>query len=502
MKIPRAKYRILSVVFIILAGAIFAFSFSDTTKYNTDFSTSFDVFSVDNFYDNEQQSFSGEKTSFSTFSYNAVDKIDGVLLIENLFEIRTQEGALIASFERLYGIDPQTGRHVPGYGDRERDGFLFGPTRSNSKNSFVYWHTNYDGPAFMTFNGQERLYGLKADRYTTNYQGVRIDQTANLTHLPGVPEERGIILEPELTIWVEARTGRMIKFEDHTTAYYYDRETGERLEPWNRFRNRLNETSVQQNVQAIQARVFSNILQRFIAPVAFLLLAFMFGLPKITRRLLPMPSVRRTVSRAAIVTVLVGAALVIFGWMADIDVLKSVIPGLVTMKFSTATTFVLAVVVVILSDPIVRKQGVSQIFLPVASLTMFIIMGTLFVTSSLGIFSGIENLFVIESADLIAGGVPGRPSYGTMTAFLLIGAAGIDAMYYFGRREHARQLLGVLTTLIGSVALLGYIFEIPLMYYQFTDASSAMAFHTALFFVLLGSALWLQKSQRADQTEV
>ena len=204
-----------------------------------------EIFSLDNFYDVELGDFFSEQISKTKFSYEAISRKDDILAIKNLFRVRTIPGDKIFEVERLYGIDRFTGEHVLGYGDRDREGYLFAPKGLKKGQSFIYWHINYDSPARMKFQGEEELYGLKVYRYEEDYHA---DQTKNLLHLPLVGKERGVELDINLQTWIEPVTGRLIKYEDNTIAYYYDLETKERIHPWNKFNNRYEEDSVKKQV--------------------------------------------------------------------------------------------------------------------------------------------------------------------------------------------------------------------------------------------------------------
>ena len=72
----------------------------------------------------------------------------------------------------------------------------------------------------------------------------------------------------------------------------------------------------------------------------------------------------------------------------------------------------------------------------------------------------------------------------SMLAFLALAAVG------FMNQGWDRQIraLGVFCIVVGVVALAGYAIGAPLMYYS-TEASSAMAPHTALLFVAAGLAV-------------
>lgn len=203
------------------------------------FQYSADVVSQDNFYDSKKDQFQGPETSVTKFFYTIESKKRDNFIIKNVFDVRRTTGEKIFTVERLYGIDPKTERHTKGLGDHDREGYLFAP-RHVDKRDFIYWHVNYDGPALLKFKGREKLYGLNVHRFETDYHA---DQTENLSHLPGVGKERGINLDINLNLWIEPETGRLIKYQDKTTAYYYDLESGQRLHPWNSFTNTFSEES-------------------------------------------------------------------------------------------------------------------------------------------------------------------------------------------------------------------------------------------------------------------
>jgi len=251
------------------------------TKLPADFSYEADVLSIDNFYDEAKNDFSGEARSVTKFSYEVLGEKDGVLTIKNVFDVRTVTGDPIFAVERLYGIDPKTGEHVAGYGDKDRVGYLFAPKGLKYGEPFTYWHINYDGPAHMQFAGEEVINGLKVYRYESRYEGVDIDQTQNLTFLPGVGVTRGINLDPYLQLWIEPVTGYLVKYKDATTAYYYDLQTKQRLHPWNQFGNTYERASVIENTQVAktqklitQTTAVTIPLLLFVAALTLLSLAF------------------------------------------------------------------------------------------------------------------------------------------------------------------------------------------------------------------------------------
>lgn len=220
-----------------------------------DFTYSADIVSYDDFYDAQAKEYKGPVLSNTTFSYKVAQVDSKALTISNKFDVRKPNGDQIFTVDREYGIDPSTGAHTKGYGDKDRTGYLFAP-RNLQREDFEYWHVNYDTPAQMKFNSEETIAGVK----TFVYQGsFTADQTGELANLPEVGTSRGISVDVKLKLWVEPISGHLVKYQDDSTAYYYDLTSKKRLYPWNHFTNTYKFTSIAQ--QAKTATLLSQKVQ-------------------------------------------------------------------------------------------------------------------------------------------------------------------------------------------------------------------------------------------------
>lgn len=276
-------FEILSILIIIFIP-IWIFRFApELTKIPDDFSYSADVVSFDNFFDLDKDQYGGEQRSSTRFSYVTESKQGDIVTLKNIFDVRTLDGKEIFSVSRDYGVNQFSGKHVAGFGDHDRTGYLFAPrmkgllSESPDKGSFVYWHINYDTPAFMEYRGQETLQGLSVYRYESYFSA---DQTDELTGaLPDVGETLGVTLDVHLQLWIEPYTGFLVAYEDQTEAYYYDLASKKRLYPWNKFRNSYTDNSIAEH--AFIARTlkqkytfFTFILPGLIALTILILLLF------------------------------------------------------------------------------------------------------------------------------------------------------------------------------------------------------------------------------------
>lgn len=186
--------------------------------------------------------------------------------------------------------------------------------------------------------------------------------------------------------------------------------------------------------------------------------------------------------------VTIGAAIIVMiGWYADIDILKSVSPAWVSMKFNTALAFLMSgIILYLMNEAYKRNSQLAKIFLQVPVLVILLIITTLFIFSILGIQSGIENLFLKEKESAIMTTVPGRPSIGTMIDFNLIVAASIALLLNASKLQKLLSLVGLAIIVIGGLAIIGYATNTPVLYYSVEGWSTAMAFHTATLFILIG----------------
>lgn len=199
---------------------------------------------------------------------------------------------------------------------------------------------------------------------------------------------------------------------------------------------------------------------------------------------------KRTIAKVLSLVVIIAGFMVIIGWIFDIGFLKSITPGWVSMKFTTAIAFVLSgISLYFVARAFESEFDKAQVVLSVTSLTIILLMGVLFFSAVLKIHTGIEELFIKEAPGTVKTVAPGRPSIPTMFNFILIGAAGILTILNPEKSRLKLKFIGLLVGTIGATAVVGYIMDAPLLYYYIEGVNSAIAFHTAALFVLLGTGL-------------
>jgi len=196
---------------------------------------------------------------------------------------------------------------------------------------------------------------------------------------------------------------------------------------------------------------------------------------------------KRKTAKVLALVVSVAGILVILGWIFDVGSLKSLSPAWISMKFNTAVAFVLSgVILYFIAQTRTGESDAAQVALPIASLMILLLMGTLFFSTLFGVHTGAEELFIQDLEAIPTMVIPGQPSLPTMFNFILIASAAILVTFNPAKWTAVLKIKGFLIGMIGTVAVVGYLTNVPLLYYFVPGANNAMACHTAILFVFLG----------------
>ncbi len=185
-----------------------------------------------------------------------------------------------------------------------------------------------------------------------------------------------------------------------------------------------------------------------------------------------------------ILSFLVGI-LVIVGWVLDLPVLKTVLPGSVSMKFNTAFCFVLSGAALCL---LCRKGGAWIRGMARGLVVLVFLMGFLTCLEYMGHYDlGIDQLVFLDMDETRGTALPGRMSPLTASSFVLLALA----LFFFDDKNRKRlflaHFLAIGVCAISLLALLGYTYGI-IPFYAISK-STGMALHTAVLFLALGLAV-------------
>lgn len=202
--------------------------------------------------------------------------------------------------------------------------------------------------------------------------------------------------------------------------------------------------------------------------------------------------------RRKIIQILMGivaleAVVVMVGWIFNIDALTRVFSGGINMSFPTALIFFLSAIGLYYVHRTVKDEyEFSDILLSGITLFVFLILITLVVGYFTGVQTGIENLFLqAQQYQLLNTTIAGGPAIPTMIGFSLFGWANIAALFPGKKRNTLLGVIGYVIFVCNIVFVIGYLANIPVLYFKFNNSVTPIAFNTALSFLLLSFCLIL-----------
>ncbi len=185
----------------------------------------------------------------------------------------------------------------------------------------------------------------------------------------------------------------------------------------------------------------------------------------------------RTVARLGGVLLLILGALVLLGWLWNIGLLTTVLPGRMAMKPNTAIGFLflgLALYMLTRSE----KTRITQIWCA-ASAGVVILIGLLTLSEYLlQADLGIDQLLF---KDLAQSPFPGRMAHITAFNFCIAGFS-VLLFAFSEKRANISQVFAATTGLSALFAVIGYLYGLPVLYgsVQYTS----MALHTGVGFMI------------------
>jgi diguanylate cyclase (GGDEF)-like protein len=182
----------------------------------------------------------------------------------------------------------------------------------------------------------------------------------------------------------------------------------------------------------------------------------------------------------SIVVILIGCV-VIVGWIKDITVLKSVLPGWVAMKANTAICLILEGMSLWLWHWRAAISVIRRAAQVCAALVVVVGLLTL-IQYVFNLDLGIDQIFFQASIDPLGDEAPGRMAVHTAVIFVLLGSS-LLLLSLAHPKYFVAQLLAIVAFFISGMGLLGYIYGNAYLY-KFGSLTS-IAVHTAVAFVLL-----------------
>ncbi len=178
--------------------------------------------------------------------------------------------------------------------------------------------------------------------------------------------------------------------------------------------------------------------------------------------------------------------LVLVGWLFDLDVLKSLVPGWPTMKSNTAVLLIVSAILLWIQ---VQGQRRSWLVWP-AALLMLLVAGLTLVQFLFGASFGIDQLLFKDPVPLDLH--PGRMSFFTAVSFTLLAFSFLSL--HHASEKFPKEYFLIPVCVIAMLALIGYLYGVS-SFYKF-GAYASIAAHTAFSLLLLSIGIFFAQPDR------
>lgn len=199
---------------------------------------------------------------------------------------------------------------------------------------------------------------------------------------------------------------------------------------------------------------------------------------------------------SGLVAALIGG-IVLIGWILDITYLKSIVPGLATMKANTALFFLLTGSALWLLNT-TKQLPFEKYKLPIAKVLALIVALLAAITLSQDLFNwnfNVDELLFEDSANRSGWFPAGRMSPGTSFNFILLSASIILLLTRTNRGRSFSHVLALTVAILSLLPLIGYAYNVESLYR--VALYSTMALHTTLAFLVLSTGVLLTYTEKS-----
>jgi signal transduction histidine kinase/CheY-like chemotaxis protein len=185
----------------------------------------------------------------------------------------------------------------------------------------------------------------------------------------------------------------------------------------------------------------------------------------------------RTAGWLALGTLALGS-LVLVGWTANVDALKTVRPGLASMKPNTALCFLLGGISLWIRHSPRASVEWMRPFAGIGAALVVAVSGLTLVEYAAGVNLGLDEVLFHDDAIVLSAVAPGRMAVATAVAFSLVGVALMSIDVETKRVGRPAQWIALLGTALTLLAIVGYLYGLNGLYE--IPAFASVAVHTAL----------------------
>ncbi len=179
-----------------------------------------------------------------------------------------------------------------------------------------------------------------------------------------------------------------------------------------------------------------------------------------------------------------------YGWIFNIEILKSFFPNQLPMKFITSVCFFFsALTIIFVSESVKGKREVSQVVLPATSISVLLLMSIAVTGSYLNVETGIESLFVGVQSRTTTLALGDMPAVVEVISFIFIAMIGMLTLFRIRYLKNVAFFCGVFIFICGILALVGNLINNDFLNFNFFVFDYPIVFSASIIFIILGLAL-------------
>lgn len=175
--------------------------------------------------------------------------------VKSFFEHLSADGEVLWTHYFLFGFDPETRQILSGEkAPADKTVFFIAPN-SPTKESYFGFFPGHENIFDFSFVGEESINGVLAYLYEST---ARVEHNENSSNPPLASDGAyGASSDITIRLWVEPKTGTIIKYEDQAEGFYTDLATGEKIQVYTKWGDAFDEQTI-----AARVKQFKQVLSR------------------------------------------------------------------------------------------------------------------------------------------------------------------------------------------------------------------------------------------------
>ena len=170
--------------------------------------------------------------------------------VKSFFDHLSADGEVLWTHYFLFGFDPQTRQIFSGEKAPANKTVFFITPNPPAKESYFGFFPGHENIFDFSFAGEESIDGIPVYRYEST---ARVEHNENSSNPPLATDGTyGASSDITIRLWVEPKTGTIIKYEDQAEGFYTDLATGEKIQVFTKWGDAFDEQTIAARVKQVK----------------------------------------------------------------------------------------------------------------------------------------------------------------------------------------------------------------------------------------------------------